>query len=104
MKTILEYQHNIHIAPVYYNHGKPNLFRIYVDVIMSDLKHQLNSLLHYREQRRVTAIKYRRPSVYSKGIVVFTNMKLQNDVDVKTIFSIFYKNITKGPIELDAKL
>jgi hypothetical protein len=29
---ILEFQHNTHLAIVYYNGGKSNLFRIHVDV------------------------------------------------------------------------
>ncbi|MCI46011.1 matrix metalloproteinase, partial [Trifolium medium] len=31
-------------------------------------------------------------------------MKLQNDGDVRTMFSIFSRYMTRGPIELDAKL
>ncbi|MCI94974.1 hypothetical protein A2U01_0116272, partial [Trifolium medium] len=38
------------------------------------------------------------------GTVLFTNMKLHNDDDVRTMFSIFSQYMTKGPIELDAKL
>ncbi|MCI23305.1 hypothetical protein A2U01_0044484, partial [Trifolium medium] len=70
----------------------------------SDLKHQLNSLLHFRNQRRVTDIEYRRLFVCSNGTVMYTNMKLQNDGDVKTMFSIFSRYMTKGSIELNAKL
>ncbi|MCH88959.1 hypothetical protein A2U01_0009852, partial [Trifolium medium] len=40
----------------------------------------------------------------SDGTVLFTNMKLQNDNDVRTMFSIFSQYMTKGPIELDATL
>ncbi|MCI78062.1 hypothetical protein A2U01_0099332, partial [Trifolium medium] len=54
---------NTNLVAVYYNHGKPNLLRIHEDVTLSNLKHQLNSLLHFRDQRRVTEIEYRRPSV-----------------------------------------
>ncbi|MCH89760.1 photosystem I P700 chlorophyll a apoprotein [Trifolium medium] len=32
------------------------------------------------------------------------NMKLQNDGDVRIMFSIFYQYNTKGPIELDSTL
>ncbi|MCI75567.1 hypothetical protein A2U01_0096836, partial [Trifolium medium] len=70
-------------------HGKPNLLRIHDDVTLSDLKHHLNSLLHFRDQRRVTGIKYRRPSVCSNGTVSYAGMKFQNDGDVRTMFSIF---------------
>ncbi|MCI31209.1 hypothetical protein A2U01_0052421, partial [Trifolium medium] len=88
---ILEFQQNTHLAAVYYNQGKPNLSRIQVDVTLGDLKHQLtqiNSRLHYCHQRRVTNVENRRPSVCSDVTVLFTNMKLQNDADVRTIFSI----------------
>ncbi|MCI68385.1 hypothetical protein A2U01_0089646, partial [Trifolium medium] len=50
---------------------------------------QLNNLLHFRDQRRVTEIEYHRPSVCSNGTVRYTGMKLQNDGDVRTMFSIF---------------
>ncbi|MCI39203.1 hypothetical protein A2U01_0060434, partial [Trifolium medium] len=58
----------------------------------------LNSLLHFRDQRRVTEIEYRRPSVCANGTVVYTNIKLQNDGDVRTMF------LTSIMIRLDAKL
>ncbi|MCI43720.1 hypothetical protein A2U01_0064958, partial [Trifolium medium] len=77
---------------------------IHDDVTLSDLKHQLNSLLHFRDQRRVTEIEYHRPSVCSNGIVSYTGMKLQNDGDVRTLFSIFSRYMMKGPIELDAEM
>ncbi|MCI62780.1 hypothetical protein A2U01_0084037, partial [Trifolium medium] len=64
---VLEYQPNTTLAAVYYNHEKPNLLRIHDDVTLSDLKHQLNNFLHFRDQRRVTEIEYRRPSVCADG-------------------------------------
>jgi hypothetical protein len=103
----LEFQLNKHPAAVYYNTGKPNLFRIYIDVTLGDLKHkltQLNCRLHSRDERRVTDIEYRRLSVCSEETVLFTNMKLKNDGNVRTMFSIFAQYMTKGPNELDAKL
>ncbi|MCI56316.1 hypothetical protein A2U01_0077567, partial [Trifolium medium] len=63
----------------------PNLLRIHDDVTLSDLKHQLNSFLRFREQGRVTEIVYRRSSVCADGTVLFTNMKLRTDDDVRTI-------------------
>jgi hypothetical protein len=36
---ILEFHKNTHLTTVYYNHMKANLFRIYVDVKLTDLKH-----------------------------------------------------------------
>ncbi|MCI35936.1 hypothetical protein A2U01_0057157, partial [Trifolium medium] len=77
---------------------------IHDDVTLSDLKHQLNSLLHFRNQRRITEIEYRRPSVCSNGSLRYTGMKLQNDGYVRTMFSIFSRYMMKGPIELDTKL
>jgi hypothetical protein len=70
----------------------PNLFRIHVDVILGDMKHkltQLNGRLHSRDQRRVRDVEYRRLSVCSDVIVLFTKMKLKNDGGVRTMFSLF---------------
>ncbi|MCI80221.1 photosystem I P700 chlorophyll a apoprotein, partial [Trifolium medium] len=36
--------------------------------------------------------------------VLFTKMELRNNDDVRTMFSIFPRYMTKGPIELDATL
>ncbi|KAK2414869.1 hypothetical protein QL285_037407 [Trifolium repens] len=74
------------------NNGKSNLFRIHVDVTLVDLKHQLSQLnghLNSHDVSRVTGVEYLRSSVCSDGNVLFTNMKLQNDADVRTMFSIF---------------
>jgi hypothetical protein len=57
---------------MYYNGGKTNLFRIYANATLGDLKHkltQLNGRVHHRDQRRVTDVEYRRPSVCSNGTV-----------------------------------
>ncbi|KAK2397010.1 protein FLOWERING LOCUS T [Trifolium repens] len=54
---------------------------IHVDITLVDLKHRLsqfNCRHHFRNGRRVTDVEYHRPSVCSNGIVLFTNMKLQN--------------------------
>jgi hypothetical protein len=88
---ILEFQQSAHLAAVYYNGGKPNLFRIHIDVTLADLKHQLsqfNGRLHLLDQRRVTGVEYHHLLVCSDGTVLFTNMKLQNDGDMTTMFSI----------------
>ena len=98
---------NTKLAAVYYNKGKPTLLRIRVDVTLSGLKDQLNQInrdLHYREIRSVDSIEYRRPSTGSDGSIEYTQMKLKNDDDVRTMFSIFEQYSTKGPIELDALL
>jgi hypothetical protein len=49
-------------------------------------------------------VEYHYPPVSSDRTVLLTNMKLQNDGDVWTMFSIFSQYMTKGPIELDATL
>jgi hypothetical protein len=49
-------------------------------------------------------VEYRRPSIYLDKTVLFTNMKHQNDADVRTMFSIFSQYITKGMNELDGTL
>jgi hypothetical protein len=103
----LEFKPNTHIAAVYYNGGNVNLFRIHVDVTLGDLKHQLiqlNGRVNHRDQRMVTEVEYRRPSVCSDGTVLFTSMKLQTDGDVRTMFSIFSQFMKKGTIKLEARL
>jgi hypothetical protein len=40
----------------------------------------------------------------SDGRLTFTNMKLENNEDIRTMFSIHSQYSTKGPIELNAKL
>jgi hypothetical protein len=102
----LEFQHNIHLAAVYYNDEKSNLYRIQVNVTLGDLKNQLAQLsgrLHFRDQRRATDVEYRFPSVCSQNRPVHQHETL-NYGDVRIMFSIFSQYMTKGPIELDAKL
>ncbi|MCH97337.1 hypothetical protein A2U01_0018331, partial [Trifolium medium] len=81
---------------------------IHVDVTLADLKHQLSQLngrLNCHDARRVTDVEYRRPSVCSyDGSIFVTNMKFQNNGDVRTMFSILSQYSTKGLIELDATL
>jgi hypothetical protein len=103
----LEFQLNTHLAAAYYNGGEAIPFRIHVDITLGDLKHQLtqlNNRCHSRDQRKVTDAEYRRPSVCSDGTVMFTDMRHINEGNVRTMFSIFSQYMTKGPIELDAKL
>lgn len=49
-------------------------------------------------------VEFRRLSTYSAGSVQFSWMKLMNNDDVRTMFSIFGQYSTRGPIELDASL
>ncbi|PNX88078.1 hypothetical protein L195_g044178 [Trifolium pratense] len=50
-----------------------------------------------------TDVEHRRTSVCSDETVPFTNMKLQNDTDVRTMISIFSHYMTKRPIKLETK-
>ncbi|AES97530.2 hypothetical protein MTR_5g055660 [Medicago truncatula] len=88
--------------------GKPpHFFRIHNDVTLSGLKSQLNQInleLNYRDTRRVDGVEYRRLSTNSAGRVRLTRMKLMNDDDVRTMFSIFGQFSTRGLIELNASL
>ncbi|MCI32150.1 hypothetical protein A2U01_0053362, partial [Trifolium medium] len=89
--NIYALQKKTNLVGVYYNKGKPNLFRIQVDVKMAYLKHQLDLKDVYpAATKRVTNVEYHCPLVDSGGRVVsFTNMKLHKNDDVRTMFSIF---------------
>jgi hypothetical protein len=108
MDVSLTYRVNTHLAAVYYNNGTPHLFRINADVKFAALKQQLdqlnNRLNSRNDTRTVTSIEYRKPSIGSDGCITFTKMKLENDVDIQTMFSIYSQYSTKGPIELEATL
>jgi len=99
---------NTKLAAVYYNGGTPpHLFRIRNDVTLSGLKDeldQINCQLNHRETRRVVGVEYRCPLSDSVGSLWFSQMKLRNNDDMRTIFSIFSQHCTRGPIELDASL
>ena len=63
----------------------------------------MNGLLNYFHTRRVTSVEYRLSSIGLDGHVKFTKMKLQNNYDVRTMFSIFgrYNGLmTKNNIDL----
>jgi len=52
---------NTKLAAVFYNGGKPNLFRVWVDVMLVDLKDhldQINRRLNHRDTRRVDGVGY----------------------------------------------
>jgi len=99
---------NTKLAAVYYNGGKsPHLFRICNDVTLSGLKDELNQInrqLNHRDTRRVVGVEYRFPLSDLAGSLRFSQMKLMNDDDVRTMFSVFAQHSTRGPIELDASL
>lgn len=92
---------------MYFNEEKSNLLRIHVDVTLSDLKDQLdqvNGRLNYRETRRVDNVEYLHPSTDYDLSIRFTQMKHQNDDNLRIMFSIFDQHTLKGPIELDTSL
>jgi len=99
---------NTKLAAVYYRDGKPpHLFRIHNDVTLFALKDQLDQInrqLNHINTRRVVVIEYRCPLSDSAGSLRFSRMKLTNDDDVRTMFSVFGQHNTRGPIELDASL
>ncbi|AES66734.1 hypothetical protein MTR_2g081020 [Medicago truncatula] len=81
------------------------MFRIGIDVTLSRLKGQLDQInrqFNYKDTRRVDSVEYRCPSTDSVGSVRFSRMKLMNDDDVRTMFSIFCYYNTREPIKLDA--
>ncbi|AES88115.1 hypothetical protein MtrunA17_Chr4g0024521 [Medicago truncatula] len=87
--------------------GKHNLFKVRVNVTLSDLKDQLdqiNGRLNHRGKKRVDIVEYHRLLVDSGGSVWFIHMKLYNKDDVRTMFSIFGRHSLKGSVELDASL
>jgi len=99
---------NTKLAAVYYNGGiSPHLFRICNDITLSGLKDELdqvNRQLNHRDTRRVVGVEYRCPLSDLAGSLWFSRMKLTNDDDVRTMFSIFGHHSARGPIELDASL
>ncbi|KEH41036.1 hypothetical protein MTR_1g041105 [Medicago truncatula] len=80
---------NTKLVAIYCNGGKPHLFRVRNDVTFSG------------DTRRVDDVEYRHPSISSIRVVQFSQMKLMNDNDVRTMFSIFGQCSTKCPIELN---
>jgi len=103
---LIGFDPNTKLAAVYYNGGTPpHLFRIHNDVTLSGLKDeldQINCQLNHRDTRRVVGVEYQCPLSDSAGSLRFSRMKLTNDDDVRTMFSVFGQHSTRGPIELDA--
>jgi len=52
----------------------------------------------------VVGVEYQCPLSDSVGSLHFSRMKLTNNDDVRTMFSVFGQHSTRGPIELDALL
>jgi len=98
---------NTMLAAVYFNGGKPNLFRVMVDVTLVDLKDQLDQInwqLNHIDTRRVDNVGYRRPSVDSARRLQFNHMMLTNDDDMRNMFSIFGQHNMFSTIKLDVSL
>jgi len=99
---------NTKLAAVYYNGGTPpHMFMIRNDVTLSGLKDeldQINRQFNHRDTRRVVGVEYRCPLSDSAGSLRFSRIKLTNDDEVRTMFSVFGQHNTRGPIELDASL
>ncbi|KEH44344.1 hypothetical protein MTR_1g112390 [Medicago truncatula] len=68
------------------------MFRIRNDVTLTGLKDdldQINRQLNHRDTRRVVCVEYRCQLSDSAGSLRFSRMKLTNDNDVGTMFSVF---------------
>jgi len=52
----------------------------------------------------VAGVEYRRPSVDSTKKMMYNQMKLMNNINVRIMFSIFNQYSTKGHNELEASL
>jgi len=98
---------NTMLAAVCCNGGKSNLFRVRVDVTLTDLKDQLDQInrqLNHRNIRRVDDVGYRQPSINSIGRLQFSQMMLTNDDDVRSMFSIFGHHNMFSTIKLNFSL
>ena len=99
---------NTKLAAFYYNGGKPpHLFRNRNDFTLSGLKDELdriNRQLNHRYTKRVVGVEYRCPLSDSAGSLRISRIKLTNDDDVRTMFSVFGQQSTRWPTELDASL
>lgn len=62
---------------------------VWVDVTMFGLKDQLSQINHrlnHKDKRMMNIVEYRRPQADSNGSFWFTEMKVRNDDDVRTMF------------------
>ncbi|KEH41173.1 hypothetical protein MTR_1g046190 [Medicago truncatula] len=88
---------NTKLVGVYYNgETPPHLFRICNDVTLSGLKgelDQINRQINHRDTRRVVGVEYRSPLTESSGSLRFSRMKLTNDDDVRTMFSVLVSTV-----------
>jgi hypothetical protein len=93
MDISLTYRRDTHLAAVYFNNEAPNMFQIYVDATVVDLKQQLDEINrccnNRNDDRTVTSVEYRKPSLRFDGTVAFSKMQLQKDDDIRNMFSIY---------------
>ena len=90
---------NTKLAAIYYNcETPPHLFRICNDVTLSELKDELDKInrqLNHKDTRRVVDVKYRCSLSDSDGSLCFSRIKLTNNDDVRTMFSVFGQHSTR---------
>jgi histidinol phosphatase-like enzyme len=90
MDISLTYRRDTHLAAVYFNGGKPNMFRIFVDATLVDLKQQLDEINHCcndpNDDRTVTSVEYRKPSIGSDGSISFNNKATIRNADPEIRF------------------
>ena len=93
-------------AEVYFNRASPPVeFRLPDGTIyLAGLTSKLNELLSDGENRKVRNIEFRENWIDTNGRVKYNLIELKTDEDVKEMWRSFRRRITKGPIELDAKL
>jgi hypothetical protein len=92
---------------VCFNGGKPNLFMVWDDFTLKDLKNQpdeINQRLNHGDTRRVEDIWYECPSFNSVGRLTLNRMMVTNDDDMRNMFSIFGQHNMFPTIEMDALL
>lgn len=65
---------------------------------------KLNELLSDTENRKVRKIEFREDLIDIDGRIKYNLIELKIDEDVKDMLRSFRCRLTKGPIELDAKI
>ena len=78
-----------------FNGGNPQMFKVlYISVTLKNLKDQLDEInqgLNPGDTRRVKYIWYEHPTL-DDGRITFSWLELNNDDDVRNIFSIFWQH------------
>lgn len=81
---------NMKLAAIYYKVENPICSRsVFIDVTLSgftDQPDEMNNFLNHKNTRRLDNVEHRLPSTDLIGSVHFTQMKLMNDNNVKTMF------------------